>query len=140
MKEIDKYFLKYKNLCRKIHRKESEIAYFEQTYLGAVNYDEEVSNSSKQPQGLDMIIIQLEKLEEELTRLYDKKTKCENNHIKDFEKLSNDDYEFILTNYYFYHCTIKDLSVKLDKSISHIKKLKRDAIKKLLDIVQKNNT
>ena len=59
-------------------------------------------------------------------------------YITDFKKLSNPNYEIILTSYYLDKAYIKNIAVKLDKSIGHIKKMKREALNELLKVVKKD--
>ena len=140
MLEIDKYFLKYRNLCRKISTKETELEELQEKTIGAVGYNEKTS-SSHSPKGLEQREIQLENLQDTIKILYEKKEKRKSKHIADFEKLSKLEYKIILTNYYLDFVTIKKISIKMDKSIGHIKKLKREALNELLKVViKKQNT
>lgn len=136
MVEIDKYFLKYKNICRKISTKETELEELKEKTIGSVNYNEKTS-SSHTPKGLEQREIYIENLEDTIKKLYQDKEKKKVNHIMDFEKLSKDEYKKILTNYYLDFVTIKKISFKMDKSIGHIKKLKREALNELLEKVIK---
>lgn len=134
--EIDKYFLKYRKICKKINIKETELEEIKEKTIGSVNYNEK-TNSSHTPVGLDQKLVQIENLEELIKKLYNKKEKIKAKHISDFEKLSKQEYEMILTSYYLDFVTIKRISIKMDKSIGHIKKLKREALNELLEKIIK---
>lgn len=134
--EIDKYFLKYRKICKKINIKETELEESKEKTIGSVNYNEK-TNSSHIPVGLDQRLVQIENLEELIKKLYIKKEKIKSKHILDFEKLSKPEYEMILTSYYLDFVTIKRISIKMDKSIGHIKKLKREALNELLEKIKK---
>lgn len=134
--EIDKYFLKYRKTCKKINIKETELEESKEKTIGSVNYNEK-TNSSHIPVGLDQRLVQIENLEELIKKLYIKKEKIKSKHILDFEKLSKPEYEMILTSYYLDFVTIKRISIKMDKSIGHIKKLKREALNELLEKIIK---
>lgn len=134
--EIDKYFLKYRKICKKINIKETELEESKEKTIGSVNYNEK-TNSSHIPVGLDQRLVQIENLEELIKKLYIKKEKIKSKHILDFEKLSKPEYEMILTSYYLDFVTIKRISIKMDKSIGHIKKLKREALNELSEKIKK---
>lgn len=134
MLEIDKYFFKYKNICRKIINKEIELEELQEKTIGSVNYNEKTSNSHT-PKGLEQREIYIENLQDNIKKLYAQKENKKAEHIADFEKLSKDEYKNILISYYLDFVNIKKISIKLDKSIGHIKKLKREAIKELLTII-----
>lgn len=134
--EIDKYFLKYRKICKKINIKETELDEMKEKTIGSVGYNEK-TNSSHAPIGLDQRLIQIENLEELIKKLYIKKDKIKSKYISDFEKLSKQEYEMILTSYYLDFVTIKRISIKMDKSVGHIKKLKREALNELLEKIIK---
>ena len=77
-------------------------------------------------------------MREYLNKLYSKRDNLKEKHILDFKKLSKSDYEIILTSFYLDKVSLKGISSKLDKSIGHIKKLKRAAMKELLELNKKN--
>ena len=62
--EIDKYFLKYNKLCRKIFAKECELENLQvkKTSLGSPSLSERTSGS-RNNKGLEHILIQIENLE-----------------------------------------------------------------------------
>lgn len=134
---IDKYFLKYNNICKTITIKELELSTLLLTNkdVNAISYSEKTSGS-KRIAGIDSKVIMIEKLNEDINNLYLKKEKRKNVHLKDFKKLSKADYVIILTSYYLDKASLKDISVKLDKSIGYIKKLKSDALKELINIIK----
>ena len=136
--EIDMYFLKYNNLCRKIHVKEIELENAKATKetLSSPNMSEKVSSSSN-TKGLDYIIVQIENIELLINKLYDRKQKLRKKYISDFKKLTNDNYEIILTSYYLDKLSIKNMAINMKKSISHVKKLKRDALDELIENIKK---
>lgn len=68
MVEIDKYFLKYRNICRKISTKETELEELQEKTIGSVGYNEKTS-SSHSPKGLEQRQIQLENLQEKIKLL-----------------------------------------------------------------------
>ena len=96
-----------------------------------------MTSGSHNNSGLEVKLIQEERLAEIIKSLYSKKEKRREKHISDFKKLSKPEYEIILTCYYLDRTNIKNISVKLDKSLGHVKKLKREAIKELLNIIKK---
>jgi len=142
--KIDKYFLKYKNYCKSIFIKENQLDVLKNTigsvHASTLSSNNVSSNSSHANNGLECKLIQKEKLEEQLKKLYDRKEKQRTKHINDFKKLSKDEYEIILTCYYLDKTSIKNISIKLDKSIGHIKKMKREALIELVEKVIKKNT
>lgn len=137
--KIDKYFLKYNNLSKKIITKELELEQLEETYtsVGSLSYNEKTSGTKKQ-NGIDDKLVRIESLREYLNKLYSKRDNLKEKHILDFKKLSKSDYEIILTSFYLDKVSLKGISSKLDKSIGHIKKLKRAAMKELLELNKKN--
>lgn len=137
--KIDKYFLKYNNLSKKIITKELELEQLEETYtsVGSLSYNEKTSGTKKQ-NGIDDKLVRIESLREYLNKLYSKRDNLKEKHILDFKKLSKSDYEIILTGFYLDKVSLKGISSKLDKSIGHIKKLKRAAMKELLELNKKN--
>lgn len=137
--EIDKYFLKYNKLCRKIFAKECELENLQvkKTSLGSPSLSERTSGS-RNNKGLEHILIQIENLEIFIDKLYTRKENMRKKYISDFKKLSNPNYEIILTSYYLDRAYIKNIAVKLDKSIGHIKKMKREALNELLKVVKKD--
>lgn len=136
--EIDKYFLKYNKLCRKIFAKECELENLQvkKTSLGSPSLSERTSGS-RNNKGLEHILIQIENLEIFIDKLYIRKENMRKKYISDFKKLSNDNYQIILTSYYLDKAYIKNIAVKLDKSIGHVKKMKREALKELVQIIKK---
>ena len=137
--KIDKYFLKYNNLSKKIITKELELEQLEETYtsVGSLSYNEKTSGTKKQ-NGIDDKLVRIESLREYLNKLYSKRDNLKEKHILDFKKLSKSDYEIILTSFYLDKVSLKGISSKLYKSIGHIKKLKRAAMKELLELNKKN--
>lgn len=137
--EIDKYFLKYNKLCRKIFAKECELENLQakKTSLGSPSLSEK-TGGSRNNKGLDHILIQIENLEIFIDKLYTRKENMRKKYISDFKKLSNDNYQIILTSYYLDRVYIKNIAVKLDKSIGHIKKMKREALNELLKVIKKD--
>ena len=137
--EIDKYFLKYNKLCRKIFAKECELENLQakKTSLGSPSLSEKTSGS-RNNKGLEHILIQIENLEIFIDKLYTRKENMRKKYISDFKKLSNYNYEIILTGYYLDRTYIKNIAVKLDKSIGHVKKMKREALNELLKVVKKD--
>lgn len=138
IKEIDRYFFKYKNLCKKIFIKELELEALNESIaeVGSRGFSE-MTNSSHNNNGLECKLIQQENLKELIAKLYSKKEKQRAKHVNDFKKLSKDEYEIILTCYYLDRTNIKNISIKLDKSIGHVKKMKREALKELVQIIKK---
>lgn len=132
MSELDRYFSKYNTICKKIFIKELELEALKEKTIGAINYSEKTSQSSPKNKGLEIRSIQIENLEERIKKLYSQKEKRREKHIEDFKKFTKTDYEIIMIGYYLDRLTLKNLSIKLDKSIGHIKKIKREAIKELL--------
>ena len=132
MSELDRYFSKYNTICKKIFIKELELEALKEKTIGAINYSEKTSQSSSKNKGLEIRSIQIDNLEELIKKLYSQKEKRREKHIEDFKKFTKIDYEIIMIGYYLDRLTLKNLSIKLDKSIGHIKKIKREAIKELL--------
>lgn len=136
MSELDRYFSKYNTICKKIFIKELELEALKEKTIGAISYSEKTSQSSSKNKGLEIRYIQIESLEERIKKLYSQKEKRREKHIEDFKKFTKTDYEIVMIGYYLDKLTLKNLSIKLDKSIGHIKKIKREAIKELLVMIE----
>lgn len=139
MSELDRYFSKYNTICKKIFIKELELEALKEKTIGAISYSEKTSQSSSKNKGLEIRYIQIESLEEHIKKLYSQKEKRREKHIEDFKKFTKTDYEIVMIGYYLDKLTLKNLSIKLDKSIGHIKKIKREAIKELLVMIEEKS-
>lgn len=139
MSELDRYFSKYNTICKKIFIKELELEALKEKTIGAISYSEKTSQSSSKNKGLEIRYIQIESLEERIKKLYSQKEKRREKHIEDFKKFTKTDYEIVMIGYYLDKLTLKNLSIKLDKSIGHIKKIKREAIKELLVMIEEKS-
>lgn len=136
--KINQYFLKYRDACRKITIKESELDELHQKTIGSNNYCD-TPKASYPKSGLEQKQIQIESVEEQLQKLYKRRTNLKNKHLSDFEKLSKQEYKIILTNYYLDFISLKNISIKLDHSLGYVKKLKRDALNELVDKILKKS-
>jgi len=135
MLELDKYFARYRNICKKITTKELELESLrEEISISSSSYSEKTS-SSMIHKGLEYVQIKIENLEEELVSLNYQKQEIKDEYIEDFKILSKEEYEIILTSYFLDKISIKSISIKLGHSDGYIKKMKREAIKELLDKV-----
>lgn len=139
MSELDRYFSKYNTICKKIFIKELELEALKEKTIVAISYSEKTSQSSSKNKGLEIRYIQIESLEERIKKLYSQKEKRREKHIEDFKKFTKTDYEIVMIGYYLDKLTLKNLSIKLDKSIGHIKKIKREAIKELLVMIEEKS-
>lgn len=134
MKKIDKYFFRYNKICKEIIMKELELDNLQSTTITTPKFTA-ITNESHSSNGLEVKLIHEENLIEEIKKLYLKKANRRKRHVLDFKKLSKPEYEIILTCYYLDNASIKNIASKLDKTVGHIKKLKREALKELSEIL-----
>ena len=136
---VDKYFLKYNNLLKKIFRNEIELDTLnaKKTSINSPGLDEKMGATAT-GKGIENILIQIEEKEAYLGRLYVRKENLKKKYIKDFKKIGNSNYEIILSQYYLEKLTIKSIASQMNLSIDHIKKCKRLALNKLIEIVIKS--
>jgi len=138
-KIIKNYFYKYRKVENKIYELKLEIEEIDKTgctLKNNTNNDVKVTSKSSN-NGLETILETKEKLIKQLDKCYNQKNKLRRCYLKDFDNLSNILYKVILTDYYLNRSSLKDISNKIDKSLSYTKKLKKVSLKELENIIKK---
>lgn len=133
---IDTYFDKYNKLIRKIKSNEYELETIEAVVYGGISgHSTDNISSSNNSSGLDEKLSKIEKLKAKIGKLYVKQELLRKEYLKTLNKLSRFEYEIILTSFYLDKLSLKEISIRLNKSIAFVKKNKREAMDELLIII-----
>lgn len=133
---IDTYFDKYNKLIRKIKSNEYELETIEVVVHGGISgHSTDNISSSNNVAGIDEKLSKIEKLKAKIGKLYVKQELLRKEYLKTLNKLSRFEYEIILTSFYLDKLSLKEISIRLNKSIAFVKKNKREAMDELLIII-----
>lgn len=134
--ELDRYFLKLNGLNHKIRIKELELEALREKTIGATNYGEKSSSFSNNNSGIEVRLVQIEKKEDNLKKIYNKRDEYVEKYEKDFTLLSKEIYQLVLSGFYLDKLSMKSLSIKIGKSLDHTKKIKREAVRELIQLLK----
>lgn len=134
--ELDRYFLKLNGLNHKIRIKELELEALREKTIGTTNYGEKSGSFSNNNNGIEVRLVQIEKKEDNLKKLYNKRDEYVEKYEKDFTLLSKEIYQLVLSGFYLDKLSMKSLSIKIGKSLDHTKKIKREAVRELIQLLK----
>ena len=131
------HFAEYNDILIRINEIQLKILEIRETLysIKGIKYDELPSKGATPQADVTYFLIEIEELEAELDILYDKKQVLRGKHEKEINKVSDARERSVLRMYYLMKFDIYKIAEALKISVSHTRKIKRDAIESLINVI-----